>query len=71
MNILVETIPEVLLILGGKFEDRRFEQQVNAFIQDNHLSGNIALLGWIDHREIKHYYASADVAWEPRIPRNH
>jgi len=67
MNILVETIPEVLLILGGKFEDRRFEQQVNAFIQDNHLSGNIALLGWIDHREIKHYYASADVAWEPRI----
>ncbi len=67
MALVVPEAPEALLILGGAFESEAFREQVQTFIDEHHLGSHVTLLGWIDHADVKHYLASADVAWLPGL----
>jgi glycosyltransferase involved in cell wall biosynthesis len=67
LSELVPSAPETLLILGGAFESRDFEEQVVAFIAQHGLDAHVVLLGWVDHAQLKDYLASADIAWLPGL----
>ena len=61
--LLVRQVPEALLILGGRFESAHFQARIERFIAEHGLQEYVHLLGWVDHAQVKHYLASADVGW--------
>jgi glycosyltransferase involved in cell wall biosynthesis len=58
-------LPNAHLFLGGNYEDPSFEERIQGFIAENHLTKQVTLLGWVPYERIKDYLSYADCAWLP------
>lgn len=68
LPLIVDQVPEALLLLGGSFESDAFRQWAETYIARHELQSHVAFLGWVDRSALPHYLASADVAWLPGLP---